>query len=155
MLLLTQIPLPIYLLVFMSALPMTRAGSSESPFPDISFKDFNKFVNSNFNPQVSLSTVLLVMFTMTENSDLLNLHARQKNPQCNGELKQSSSGWMRALAQSLMDRLEKTTNNLFTESEYLETKSFFQVWKIEEKTSANLSSGNYCCSYHLSSINGM
>ena len=104
----------------MSALPMTRAGSSESPFPDISFKDFNKFVNSNFNPQVSLSTVLLVMFTMTENSDLLNLHARQKNPQCIGELKQSSTGWMRALARSLIDRLEETTNDLFTESEYLE-----------------------------------
>ena len=120
MLLLTQIPLSIYLLVFISALPMATAGSSESPFPDISFKDFNKFINSNFSPQVSLGTVLLVMFTMTENSDLLNLHARQKNPQCIGELKQSSSGWIRALARSLIDRLGETTNNLFTESECLE-----------------------------------
>ena len=99
---------------------MTTAGSSESPFPDISFKDFNKFVNSNFSPQVSLTTVLLVLFTMTENSDLLNLHARQKNPQCIGELKQSSSGWIRALARSLIDRLEENTNNLFIESEWLE-----------------------------------
>jgi uncharacterized Zn finger protein (UPF0148 family) len=99
---------------------MATAGSSESPFPDISFKDFNKFVNSNFSPQVSLSTVLLVLFTMTENSDLLNLHARQKNPQCIGELKQSSSGWIRALARSLIDRLEETTKNLFIESECLE-----------------------------------
>ena len=77
----------IYLLVFISALPMTIAVSSERPFPDISFKDFNKFVNNNFSPQVSLSTVLMVLFTITENSDLLNLHARQKNPQCIGELK--------------------------------------------------------------------
>jgi CxC5 like cysteine cluster associated with KDZ transposases len=99
---------------------MATAGSSEIPFPDISFKDFNKFVNSNFSPQVSLSTVLLVLFTMTENSDLLNLHARQKNPQCSGELKQSFSGWIRALARGLIDRLEEKTNNLFTESEYLE-----------------------------------
>jgi len=99
---------------------MTTAGSSESPFPDISFKDFNKFVNSNFSPQVSLTTVLLVLFTMTENSDLLNLHARQKNPQCIGELKQSSSGWIRALARSLIDRLEENINNLFIESEWLE-----------------------------------
>ena len=37
-----------------------------------------KFVNNNFGPQVSLSTVMLVLFTMTENSDLLNLHAHQK-----------------------------------------------------------------------------
>ena len=92
LLLLTQLPLLIYILVFISALPMTFATSSERPFPDISFKDFNKFVSSNFNPQVSLNTVLLVLFTMTENSDLLNLHARQKNPQYNEELKQSSSG---------------------------------------------------------------
>ena len=121
LLLLTQIPRLIYLLVFISALPMTTAVSSERPFPDISFKDFSIFVNSNFSAQVSLSTVSLVLFTMTENSDLLNLHARQKNPQCNGELKQSSSGWIRALARSLIDRLEGKTNSLFTKSEHPET----------------------------------
>ena len=120
LLLLTQLPLLIYILVFISALPMTFAASSERPFPDISFKDFNKFVSSNFNPQVSLSTVLLVLFTMTENSDLLNLHAHQKNPQYNEELKQSSSGWIRALAWSLIDRLEGKINTLFTENEHLE-----------------------------------
>jgi len=101
---------------------MTAAMSSEMPFPDISFKAFNKFVVNNFGPQISLATVLLVLFTMTENSDLLNLHARQKNPQCMGELKQSSSGWIRALAQSLNDRLQERTTNLFTDSE-LETSS--------------------------------
>ena len=73
---------------------MTIAVSSEMPFPDISFKDFNKFINNNFSPQVSLSIVLLVLFTITENSDLLNLHAHQKNPQCTGEVKQLSSGWI-------------------------------------------------------------
>ena len=51
LLLLTQIPWMIYLLVFISALPMTTAVSSERPFPDISFKDFSKFVNSNFKNQ--------------------------------------------------------------------------------------------------------
>ena len=85
---------------------------------------FQGFVNSNFSAQVSLSTVLLVLFTMTENSDLLNLHARQKNPQCNGELKQSSSGWIRALAWSLIDRLEGKTNSLFTKSEHPE------IWEM-------------------------
>ena len=117
---LTRIPLLIYLLVFISSLPTAFAVSSETPFPDISFKDFSKFVNSNFSVQVSLSTVLLLLFTMTENPDLLNLHARQKNPQYVGELKQSSSGWIRALARSLIDRLEGKTHSLFTESEHPE-----------------------------------
>jgi hypothetical protein len=89
------------------------ATSSKIPFPDRSFKDFSKFVNSNFGSQVSMSTVLLVLFTMTENSALLNLNARQKNPQHIGELKQTSSGWIRALAWSLIDRLEGKANSLF------------------------------------------
>jgi hypothetical protein len=51
---------------------------------------------------------------MTENSDLLNLHARQKNPRT-GELKQASSGWIKALARSLNNGLKEKTANLFIE----------------------------------------
>ena len=61
-----------------------------------------------------------MLFSMTENHELLNLHARQKNPQCIGEIKQSSSGWIRALAQSLIDRLEEKFKGLFRESDQLE-----------------------------------
>ena len=100
---------------------MALAVPSEMPFPDISFKDFSKFVDGNFNPQISLSTVLLVLFSMTENPELLNLHACQKNPQCIGEKKHSSSGWIRALARSLIDRLEEKFIGLFKESDQLET----------------------------------
>ena len=114
---LQHIPPLIYLLALISALPITNASPSERPFPDISFKDFNKFVTNNFSPHVSLATVLLVLFTMTENSDLLNLHARQNNPQCVGELRQSSSGWIRALARSLNDRLLEKTTSLFRKAE--------------------------------------
>jgi CxC5 like cysteine cluster associated with KDZ transposases/CxC6 like cysteine cluster associated with KDZ transposases len=117
---LTQIPLLIYLLIFISALPVAFAVSPEMPFPDISFMDFSKFVNSNFGPQVSLTTVLMILFSMTENPELLNLHARQKNPQCVGEMKQSSSGWIRALARSLIDKLEGKTKSLFNENEVFE-----------------------------------
>jgi uncharacterized Zn finger protein (UPF0148 family) len=133
LLLLMQIPMLIYLLVFISALPTTIAVASERPFPDISFKDFNKFVNSNFSSQVSLSTVLLVLFTLTENSDLLNLHARQKNPQYIGELKQSSSGWIRALTRSLVERLEEKTRNLFTKSEYPENSEIDLITPLAVK----------------------
>ena len=80
-------------------------------------------MTNTFSPHVSLATVLLVLFTMTENSDLLNLHARQNNPQCVGELRQSSSGWIRALARSLNDRLEKKATNLFIDKELPETFS--------------------------------
>ena len=100
---------------------MALAVPSEMPFPDISFKDFSKFVDGNFDPQISLSIVLLVLFSMTENPELLNLHARQKNPQCIGEKKHSSSGWIRVLAWSLIDRLEEKFIGLFKESDQLET----------------------------------
>ncbi|KAF8809449.1 hypothetical protein BYT27DRAFT_7222381 [Phlegmacium glaucopus] len=110
-------PMLFFLLFFASGLPMTAAMSSERPFPDISFQTFNKFITNNFNSQISLATVLLVLFTMTENPSLLNLHARQKNPQCTGELKQLSSGWIKALAWSLRDRLQEKTSKLFTDTE--------------------------------------
>jgi hypothetical protein len=110
-------PMLFFLLFFASGLPMTAAMSSERPFPDISFQTFNKFITNNFNSQISLATVLLVLFTMTENPSLLNLHARQKNPQCTGELKQLSSGWIKALARSLRDRLQEKTSKLFTDTE--------------------------------------
>ena len=118
-----KMPHMISLLVVLSGIPMTAAMSPEMPFPDISFKALNKFVISNFGPQVSLATVLLVLFTMTENTDLLNLHAHQKNPQYTGEIKQSSSGWIRALAQSLNDRLQEKTRDLFTDTELPENSS--------------------------------
>ena len=115
-------PVLICFLVIVSGLPVTVAMPSEMPFPDISFKTFNKFVITNFGPQISLATVLLVLFTMTENSDLLNLHAH-KNSQYTGEIKQSSSGWIRALAQSLNDRLQEKTKSLFMDDELPEGSS--------------------------------
>jgi uncharacterized Zn finger protein (UPF0148 family) len=118
-----KIPILIYLLVFLSGLPITTATPADRPFPDISFKTFNNFVINNFGSQVSLATVLLVLFTMTENTDLLNLHARQNNPKYIGEYKQLSTGWIRALARSLNDRLQENTNDLFKNNELPETFS--------------------------------
>lgn len=61
------------------------ATSDMQTFPDITFKVFSDFITQNFSSKVSLATVLLVLFSMTENPDLLNLHARQKNPRVQGE----------------------------------------------------------------------
>ena len=44
--------------------------------------------------------MLVVLFTTTTNPDLLNLHARQQNPQL-GEAPQVVSGWMKALGHSV------------------------------------------------------
>src|SRR5277367_873524 len=116
-----KLPVLICLLVFISSIPMTAAMSAEMPFPDITFHAFNKFISKNFTAEISSSTVLLVWFTMTENSDLLNLHAHQKHPRCTGEIKQSSSGWIRALAQSLGDRFQDKISTLLMDTELPET----------------------------------
>ncbi|KAF8905218.1 hypothetical protein CPB84DRAFT_1893787 [Gymnopilus junonius] len=57
--------------------PLVEAAPAKQQFPDISFKAFNKFVERTFSSDVSLATVLAVLFSLTENMDLLNLHARQ------------------------------------------------------------------------------
>jgi len=74
------------------------ATSDMQPFPNIPFHVFSDFVTQNFSSRVSLATVLLVLFTLTENPDLLNLHGRQKNPHVQGERKETSSGWIKILA---------------------------------------------------------
>ncbi|KAF8815378.1 hypothetical protein BYT27DRAFT_7225430 [Phlegmacium glaucopus] len=47
----------------------------------ITFKVFNNFVEQNFSSKITLSTVLMLLFTITENVDLLNLHQWQQDPQ--------------------------------------------------------------------------
>ena len=54
---------------------------------------------------------------MTENPDLLNLHARQKHPSCPGEYKVKASGWIKALASALQNRLANTQGTLFKKRE--------------------------------------
>ena len=67
----------------------------------------------NFSSHVSLATVLLVLFSLTENPDLLNLHSHQKTSLLQGENKQSTSGWIKALSWALTEQLGKDTKTLF------------------------------------------
>ena len=103
--------------IWASLLPMVTAMPEEHGFPDLTFKVFNEFIKANFSSNVSLATVLLVLFTMTENPDLLNLHARQKHPSCPGEYKVKASGWIKALAFALQNRLGNTQDTLFKKKE--------------------------------------
>ena len=90
---------------------------TQDPFPDVTFKVFSKFVTQNFSSQVSLATVLLVLFSLTENPDLLNLHSRQKRSYVQGEKNQTTSGWMKSLARALEERLGSKAKTLIKHKE--------------------------------------
>jgi hypothetical protein len=86
-------------------LPFVSAAKTEQPFPDIPFSVFSQIIESNFSSQISLATVLTILFTLTENVDLLNLHFRQQHPKYKGENKTQITAWMTALARALKDQL--------------------------------------------------
>jgi hypothetical protein len=113
--------------VMMSMLPVVTAISDRDPFPGISFRTFSEFVDNHFSSGISLSTVLVVFFTLTENTDLLNLHARQQHPAHPGENNVIVSGWMKALARMLCEKLDSTADKLFQKLEGRERMSDDEV----------------------------
>jgi hypothetical protein len=105
------------ILAFFNLLPMVAALPDEASFPDIPFKVFNRFVQNNFSSKISLSTVLLILFTMTNNTSLLNLHARQQNPIQPGEKRTKATGWIKALEKALNTHLGDTNTDLLIKAE--------------------------------------
>ena len=59
-----------------------------------------------FGSDITLATVLMVLFTLTNNPTLLSLHAQQQNPVVKGERKVEITPWIKALAHALHDKLE-------------------------------------------------
>lgn len=86
-------------------LPVTLASSAEAPFPDIPFKSFSQFITQNFSSKISLAMALVILFSLTENTDLLNLHARQQYVKCQGEHRVQASGWIKSLARTLQKQI--------------------------------------------------
>src|SRR5882762_9309729 len=84
-------------------LPVVSAAPNDDPFSGITFRAFSEFVEQHFSSRISLTTVLVVLFTMTNNCDVLNLHGRQ----------QMISGWLKALARALDGKLGQDTEQLF------------------------------------------
>jgi hypothetical protein len=107
------------------------AAAEESPFPDIPFKVFSHFVKENFNSKITLSQVLLVLFTITNNTDLLSLHARQQNPEYPEENRSSDSGWIKSLARALQEKLGDGQKMLFKKD--FENSDSNQITSIGEK----------------------
>ena len=103
----------IWFIMMLFLMPGVAAQAEESPFPNIPFKLFSHFVKENFSSKITLSQVLIVLFTITENPDLLNLHARQQNPEYPEENHSSDSGWIRGLARALQDKLGDGQQMLF------------------------------------------
>jgi CxC5 like cysteine cluster associated with KDZ transposases len=109
-----------WLLVWLAFVPCVLAtGSTTTPFPNIPFQAFSQFILTTFNPEISLGTVLLVFFSLLENPDLLNLHARQKHPKLPNEKKIIASSWMKSLGRALDERLDSDVSMLFQPNEFI------------------------------------
>lgn len=100
-----------------SVLPTVTALPQESPFPNISFQIFSQFIEHNFSSKISLSAVLVILFTLTDNPDLLNLHSRQQNPKSTKEKQVTISGWMKHLAIAVDDKFDKDKIRLLKKSD--------------------------------------
>jgi hypothetical protein len=97
-------------------LPGVSAKSDFDKFPNVTFKVFSDFVQHQFGKDVSLATVLIVLFSLTSNPDLLGLHARQQHPKAEGEIKQPLSGWIKVLSLALQNRLGEAVDTLLDDS---------------------------------------
>jgi hypothetical protein len=71
---LSQCQIIMWIWFWFQMVPSVHAAPTEHPFPDISFYAFNQIIESTFGSDISLATVLTLLFTVTENVDLLNLH---------------------------------------------------------------------------------
>ena len=111
-----QLPIVVQLLFWMAFIPPVYA--SQRDFPNISFQSFSLFISSTFHPDISLATVLFLLFSLTENTELLNLHSRQQQKLYHSEKVTKYTGWMSALVNALYDQLDgETISHLFLNSE--------------------------------------
>jgi len=107
----------VWIILALSWLPIAAAQKSPSPkpFPNPTFQAFSDFILSNFHSQISLTTTLLILFSLVNNPELLNLHARQTHPVFPDENLTRASGWMKTLARGLGDRLNYDLSTVLTQ----------------------------------------
>ena len=103
--------------LLMGLIPVVSATPNHEALTNITFREFAGFVEDNFSSTVSLATVLVTLFTVSDNSDLLNLHSHMQHPKI-GESNKAITGWIKALACALKEKLgENNTKRLFKRSE--------------------------------------
>jgi hypothetical protein len=84
------------------------------PFPNIPFSEFSTFIQDNFSGDISLPTVLVLLFTLVENPDFLNLHGRQQHRKLQGEWGRPLTSWIKILSRLFLAvRLQDVRHQLF------------------------------------------
>ncbi|KAF9496218.1 hypothetical protein BDN71DRAFT_1430348 [Pleurotus eryngii] len=89
--------------LLLGLLPCVAAAPLEDPFLDILFVDFTKVIKSSFGADITLATILMLLFSITNNTNLLNLHGQQHAVPTNTQVVTS---WMAAFVQAIKDRLQ-------------------------------------------------
>ena len=92
-------------------IPYVIASPQSAPFPDIDFKDFSDFIISNFGQKISLPTVIMVLLSMTHNTELLSLHFKQDKAGSRATL------WIKCLSCAILELGSDNADTLFLESE--------------------------------------
>ncbi len=97
-------------------LPLVTASPDTIPFPNISFDLFSQFVKDNFSSTISLTSVLYMVFSLTENPELLALHARQQNGRFTGENSVAVTAWIKDLSRMILEKSDNNGSSLLKES---------------------------------------
>lgn len=93
-------------------IPVTAVGPTHDSFPNILFSEFSNFITNNFSSKITLSTVLCLLFSLTDNPELLNLHARQKHKRSSSQKLSVTNGWIKALARGIETKLDNKAVHL-------------------------------------------
>ena len=102
------------LFLLLGLLPCAAAAPLEDSFPDIRFADFAKVVKLTFGENITLATVLMLLFSITSNTDILNLHGQQKAVDSNNQVVTS---WMAAFVRAIKDKLQVDVSNIPDDSD--------------------------------------
>ncbi|TEB26985.1 hypothetical protein FA13DRAFT_1635316 [Coprinellus micaceus] len=99
--------------------PLVSAAPT-SPFPNIPFSEFSSFISGTFSPDISLATVLVLLFSLTDNPELLNLHGRQQHSKVNGNKQHLVSTWMKMFSRLLLSKnLRAVRTELFHSADHI------------------------------------
>jgi len=105
-------------LMVLAFLPHVAASPDTIPFPNISFDVFSQFIKNNFSSTISLASVLYMVFSLTENTELLALHARQQKGRFEGENSIAVTAWMKCLSRTILKRLDNNGLKPLKESQF-------------------------------------
>src|SRR6266498_307061 len=115
----SDMPWILCFLILFASLPMVSAHNQENQFPNIVFSDF---ILNMFASKISLANVLLILFSLLENPELLNLHARQKYPEVSGEKKSVASSWLKTFGKKVVEELGNDPKIFFQQKEFLDNR---------------------------------